>query len=171
MNTRTTLLLILAALALAFFLFWMRTGGRGVEPTPGSAPSPGLEEPPPPSQGTGPVRSPARTKSGYRLAGTVVGDASYAVVEQPDGTNDLYRPGQTVPGLGRLIELEANRATFEGSDGRYELELVPASTPTVTPLPAEEPTPAATTQPEEPSDLDRTPPATSPSSETDRSAS
>jgi hypothetical protein len=95
----------------------------------------------------------------------------YAVIERPDGTNDLYRPGQTVPGLGRLVDLAADRATFEGSDGRIELQLVPASTPTITPSPADEPTPAPTTQPAEPSGPDLTAPATSPSSETDRSAS
>jgi hypothetical protein len=67
---------------------------------------------------------------GARLAGTVVGDARYAVIELPDGTNDLFRPGQEVPGLGRLVEVENNRATFDGPSGRIEMKLVPAATTT-----------------------------------------
>jgi hypothetical protein len=171
MNTRISLLLILAALTLALFLFWILTRDVGVEPVPPPSPPPSFEASPHPPQGTPPPGSPVATKSGYRLAGTVVGDALYAVIEQPDGSNDLYRPGQTVPGLGRLVDLAADRATFEGSDGRIELQLVPASTPTVTPSPEEKATSAPTTQPVEPSALDRPPPAASLSSETDQSAS
>ena len=45
-----------------------------------------------------PTPSPLR----HRLAGTVVGDVRYAVIEDAAGGNDLYRPGQTVPDLGLL---------------------------------------------------------------------
>ncbi len=77
----------------------------------------------------------------YRLAGTVVGDASYAVIEHPDGTNELYRPGQEVPGLGRLVRVEADRATFAGERGPIDLKLAPA--PISTPGPPSPP-PSAT---------------------------
>jgi hypothetical protein len=170
MNTRISLLLILAALVLALFLFWRLTGRKDVGPTPPPSTPPGLEATSQAAPRT-PPGSPVATKTGYRLAGTVVGDATYAVIEQPDGTNDLYRPGQVVPGLGRLVDLGADRATFEGSDGRFELQLVPASTPTVTSSPVEEPTASSTTRPAERSVSDLTPPATSPSSESDQSAS
>lgn len=167
MIARVSLLLILAALALALFLFWMLTGKTNEAPAP---------TPSPPPQATSVTVPPAAarstaSRSGYRLAGTVVGDAMYAVIEQPDGTNDLYRMGQEVPGLGRLVDLGADRATFEASDGRIELQLAPASTPTVTPSPAEQPTALETTLPTEPSDRDLTPPAASPSGETDQSVS
>lgn len=72
----------------------------------------------------------AAAPPGHRLAGTVVGDVRYAVVELPDGTNDLYRPGQEVPGLGRLVEVASNHAIFEGDNGRVDLRLVPAATTT-----------------------------------------
>lgn len=170
MNTRISLLPILAALALILLLFWILMRDTGVQPT-SPAPTPTLEATGPPEQSTPPPQSPAATKSGYRLAGTVVGDALYAVIERPDGTNDLYRPGENVPGLGRLVDVGADRATFEGSEGRIELHLVPASTPTVTPSPVEQPTPGEATETTEPPDLDLTPPATSPSGETDQSAS
>lgn len=166
---RISLLPILAALALILLLFWTLMRDTGVEPPPPTPPVRGATTPP--EEPTTPPRSPAATKPGYRLAGTVVGDVRYAVIEQPDGTNDLYRPGESVPGLGRLVDLGADRATFEGSDGRIELQLAPASTPTVTPSPAEEPTSEEATETTEPSGLDLTPPATSPSGETDQSAS
>lgn len=171
MRTRAPLLLILAALVVALLLFWVLTGDTNEGPTTPSTPASSLQATAASAEPEPPPRSPAKTKSGYRLAGTVVGDALYAVIEQPDGTNDLYRPGQTVPGLGRLIDLEADRATFDGDEGRIELQLVPAPTPTDTPSPAEDRTLAPTTPPAEPSALDLTPPATSPSSATDLSAS
>jgi hypothetical protein len=171
MSARISLLLVLSALLLALFLFWLLTRSPDVAPIPLLSPTPNLA---PTSQTTRTPPNPdsaTATKTGYRLAGTVVGDALYAVIELPDGTNELYRPGQMVPGLGRLVDLGANRATFEGGDGRIELQLVPASTPTVTPSPEEKPMPAKTTQPAEPEESDRTPPGESPSSELDQSAS
>ena len=67
---------------------------------------------------------------GYRLAGTVVGDLSYAIIEDPHGGNQLYRPGQTIPGLGEVITIEADRITLAGSDGTIALQLAPGATPT-----------------------------------------
>lgn len=115
-----------------------------------------------------------RTASGvrHRLAGTVVGDARYAVIEGPRGESDLYRPGQTVPGLGRLVEVDADRATFDGEDGRVELRL--AAAPTLTPAPSPLATLAPSGSPNPPAprpESARTPPATPPSAEPGRSAS
>lgn len=76
---------------------------------------------------------------GYRLAGTVVGDMSYAIIEDPRGGNQLYRPGQTIPGLGKLLAVEADGATMAGGTGTFVLRLEPA--PTATPaLPPAVPT-------------------------------
>jgi hypothetical protein len=156
---------------LALFLFWMLTRTTDVATVPSHSPTADLAPTSPTTRTTPTPESASVTKTGYRLAGTVVGDALYAVIEQPDGTNELYRPGQMVPGLGRLIDLWADRATFEGSDGRIELQLVPASTPTVAPSPEEKPLPANTTQPAESAESDPTPPGELPSGETDQSAS
>lgn len=70
--------------------------------------------------------------SGHRLAGTVVGDATYAIVEGPEGS-DLYRLGDQVSGLGKVTQIEADRATFQGNDGLVELLLAPAATKTTAP--------------------------------------
>jgi hypothetical protein len=76
-----------------------------------------------------PVQTPT-TVSTYRLAGTVVGDLRFAIVEAPDGTNDLYSIDEDVPGLGRLVAVSSNSATFEGRQGRFEMKLLAAPTPT-----------------------------------------
>jgi hypothetical protein len=81
----------------------------------------------------GPVNAPPPAARGYRLAGTVVGDLSYAIIESPSGANQLYRPGQSVPGLGELTSVEADRVTLVGSDGSFALQLAPGATPTSPP--------------------------------------
>jgi hypothetical protein len=70
--------------------------------------------------------------STYRLAGTVVGDMRFAIVEAPDGTNDLYSIDEEVPGLGRLVAVGPKSATFEGTEGRFEMKLLAAPTATST---------------------------------------
>jgi hypothetical protein len=75
----------------------------------------------------------AKKKIQHRLAGTVVGDEQYVVVELPDGRNELYTPGQSVPGLGRVVSIGPDQATFDGDAGRVTLRLLPAPTPTATP--------------------------------------
>jgi hypothetical protein len=80
---------------------------------------------------------------GYRLAGTVVGDLSYAIIENPSGANQLYRPGQSVPGLGELTGVESDRVTLAGRDGSFALQLAPAATATTTATPR--PTPPSGT--------------------------
>lgn len=77
---------------------------------------------------------------GYRLAGTVVGDVAYAVLERPDGQSDLVRPGQVVRGLGQLIAVEEDRVRIEGETGAFALFV--AAAPTVTPAPTVSPTSA-----------------------------
>ena len=69
----------------------------------------------------------------HRLAGTVVGDVLYAVIENPDGTSKLYALGDTVAGLGRVVSVSSDRATVEGPTGQVELRLAPAPTVSTTP--------------------------------------
>lgn len=140
--------LLIACLALVFLLgWWIRRLHQApvppFEPTATALPAV-----------TAITLAPAPTASvatHYRLAGTVVGDASYAVIEHPDGTNELYRPGQEVPGLGRLVRVEADRATLSGKHGPIDLKLAPApiSTPTP-PSPPPSATPHAVTPAHQP---------------------
>jgi hypothetical protein len=78
------------------------------------------------------VAAPPAAAHGYRLAGTVVGDMTYAIIENPSGVNQLYRPGQTVPGLGQITAIDADRVTLTGSDSTFALQLAPAPTTTPT---------------------------------------
>jgi hypothetical protein len=84
-----------------------------------------------PATATAAVIGPPAAARGYRLAGTVVGDMTYAIIEDPRGANQLYRPGQTVPGLGQITAIGSDSITLAGNDGSYELQLAPA--PTLTP--------------------------------------
>jgi hypothetical protein len=135
MNADRAIAIILAlslALVLALGVWLLRHAQSGAEP----APPPPTPTPPPeptaaPTATPGMAAAPAAAY-GYRLAGTVVGDLSYAIIEDPSGVNQLYRPGQTVPGLGQLIEIEADRVTVAGSDGTFALQLAPAPTTTPT---------------------------------------
>lgn len=107
-----------------------------------------------------PTPSPLR----HRLAGTVVGDVRYAVIEDATGGNDLYRPGQTVPDLGLLVEVGPRAAVFENDGRRFELELTSAATPTP------EPTPVATEEEDE-DDLTESTPDSVPTRASDSSDS
>ncbi len=70
------------------------------------------------------------TKPLYRLAGTVVGDIRYAIIEAPGGSNDLYHVGESIPGLGTLTDIQANSVSIAGPDGAFDLNLAPGATPT-----------------------------------------
>ena len=71
--------------------------------------------------------------AGYRLAGVAVGEPeSFAVIEAPDGSHGLYKGDEDVPGLGRLVVIEAERIIVEGASGRFELGLAPGATRTPT---------------------------------------
>lgn len=79
---------------------------------------------------------------GYRLAGVAVGEPeSFAVVEAPSGIHALYRVGEDVPGLGRLLRIEAERVVVQNDGGEFELWLAPAPTAT----PGRNPTVSGTT--------------------------
>lgn len=70
----------------------------------------------------------------YRVAGIAVGDVHFVVVEHPDGRSGLYRPGSTVPGLGRVRDITETGATFDTPNGPLTLPItVP---PPYTPSPA-----------------------------------
>ncbi len=72
----------------------------------------------------------ASPSPGYRLAGTVVGDVQYAIIEAPDGSNRLYHVDDDIPGLGTLLEIHGLSAKFRGTDGEFELPLLAAPSPT-----------------------------------------
>ncbi|GIW44958.1 MAG: hypothetical protein KatS3mg077_2240 [Candidatus Binatia bacterium] len=71
---------------------------------------------------------------GYRLAGVAENaGVLYAVVEQPDGRHGLYRQGEEVPGLGKVVRVGGEEAVFDTSGGELTLWVAPAATPTRTP--------------------------------------
>ncbi len=95
-----------------------------------------------------PTASPRVTATGnlpetarrYRLAGTVAGAVSYAILEGPGGTNELLQPGQVVRGLGQVIAIGEDSITIEDESGRFELRIAPAPTVTAAPTLAPPPT-------------------------------
>jgi len=99
-----------------------------------SAPQPPAVEPSAvPATATRAPALPAAAESpspGYRLAGTVVGDVQYAIIEAPDGSNRLYHVDDEIPGLGTLLEIRGLSAKFRGADGEFELPLLAAPSPT-----------------------------------------
>jgi len=79
-----------------------------------------------------PIPTTLRAPPGYRLAGVAVGEPqSFAVVESSSGSSALYRVGENVPGLGRLLSIGADRVIVENEAGQFDLRLAPA--PTATP--------------------------------------
>jgi hypothetical protein len=69
----------------------------------------------------------------HRLAGVALGNVRYVVVEHPDGGTALYRLGEEVPGLGRIVDVTENSATFEGDLGRIRLRVTVPPSPTAAP--------------------------------------
>jgi hypothetical protein len=121
---------------------------RRTEPASPPPPSPAIGTPTVPPT-VGPTRTPAAAAiaaRGYRLAGTVVGDLSYAIIEGPNGVNQLYRPGQIIPDIGEVIAIEADRIRLAGSDGDIVLQLAPG--PTTTPAPRATETAASEPEPD-----------------------
>lgn len=97
---------------------------------------------------------------GYRLAGVAVGEPeSFAVVETPAGASALYRVGDDVPGLGRLLHIEAERVVVQSDRGEFELWLTPAPTATARRNQAVVDTPAAPRTPATPPPKTRRRPA------------
>jgi len=152
---------ILAAVLFAIIAWLAGRSYRGPVPRPTHVPAATLAATP-----TADVPQPSPSPLRHRLAGTVVGDVRYAVIEDPNGGNELYRPGQTVPNLGLLVEVDARAAVFESDGRRFELELKPAATPTPGPTPE----PTEEDEITEPSpDSDRTPESDSSDSESSSS--
>ena len=79
--------------------------------------------------------TPLRAPPGYRLAGVAVGEPeSFAVIEAPSGTHALYHLDADVPGLGKLVRIEAERVLVQSETGEFEMWLAPAATATATPV-------------------------------------
>lgn len=79
--------------------------------------------------------TPLRAPPGYRLAGVAVGEPdSFAVIEAPNGSHTLYHLDADVPGLGKLVRIEAERVLVQSGAGEFEMWLAPAATPTPTPV-------------------------------------
>lgn len=118
-------LLILAALA------W-RLHGPGDEPAQRAGMSATAPTATPRHSAPG-TPTPTTAAVAQRLAGVAIGTTRYAVVEQPDGSTALYRSGDEVPGLGKIVEISEGSATFEGADGRVSLRVKPPPTATFRP--------------------------------------
>jgi hypothetical protein len=167
MNTQRFIVLLLAfCLLLVFVLGWYLRRSEVAPPvheagTPSPAPQPTQTTPPE-----------AEARVEHRLAGTVVGDEQYVIIEHPDGRNELYRPGQSVPGLGRVAEIGADSAAFDADGRRVTLRLLPAPTPTAG-TPGSATGEVEATSPPKPTARPRAPsaPGSSPSADSDRSAS
>lgn len=110
---------------------YLLTSARRIAESTSATPAAVAEAPSPVPSPTG-TMAPAPAVVGYRLAGTVVGDLAYAIIESPDGTNQLYRPGQMVPGLGEVQSVEADRIVVAGGEGLLTLSLAAAPTGTAT---------------------------------------
>lgn len=119
------------AVVLALGVWLLQRAHRDSEPPPPGTPT-ATPSPLPPAAPTATPGAAAALAQRYRLAGTVVGDLSYAIVEDPNGANQLYRPGQTIPGLGEVNAIEADRITLVDGDTTLVLQLAPAPTTTPT---------------------------------------
>jgi len=117
--------LVLLVLAIAVTWFLAR---RSVAPVP-QAPAPTVPAAPTPVPADTPTAA-GPADPAYRLAGTVVGDRRYAIIEAPDGRNDLYGIDAEVPDIGRLIAVGPNWATFESDGERFDMRVLPGPTPT-----------------------------------------
>ena len=117
-----------AVLALGTWLLWRAHNAPPPEPPPTLTPSitPTPEATP---TVTGAI---PRAATGYRLAGTVVGDVTFAVIVTPEGRSELVRTGQILKGLGQLMAVEADGVTIAGDDGEFVLRVAAAPTVTAT---------------------------------------
>ena len=130
MSQRLALALMFAVLAVVLVSgYWLWGRLRDLEPATPLVPTP--------LQTVMPTVTPlptvvvAKLPPGYRLAGVAVGEPeSFAVVEAPSGSHGLYRLGEDVPGLGRVLRIEAEHIVVQTDAGQFDLWLTPA--PTVT---------------------------------------
>lgn len=122
---RALLPLALLAIALAT-TWWLWVHAPAPRPVVAPTPAPAT---PLPTASLPPVVT--EEAHGFRLAGTAVGDSnSYAAVELPDGSSNLYRMGAEIPGLGQLTEIAADHVVIDSDDGQSVLWVKPAATST-----------------------------------------
>ncbi len=142
-NSMVRFLPAIAVLALAIVATW--TLARRTAPTSPPAPAatrtPGMVTNPTAAVAASSTASPTEGAT-HRLAGTVVGDVLYAIVEAPDGSNELYGIDEFVPDVGKLVAVGTKSATFEGRNGRFEMKLVAAPPPTPRPEAPDTPEPS-----------------------------
>jgi len=126
--SRVIVAVLLMLVVLSGVWLWRRLAAvppPPVQPQPSATLTPTVE----------PTSTPLGPPPGYRLAGVAVGEPdSFAVLEAPNGANTLYRLNADVPGLGRVIHIEAERVVFETAEGQFELWLAPAATATPGPV-------------------------------------
>ena len=123
------LILLLLALTLTS-AYWLWGRLQDLAPAPPTVPAPTETA----RRTATPVPTTVKVPPGYRLAGVAVGEPeSFAVVEASSGTSALYRVGEDVPGLGRLMRIEAERIVIQNEAGQFELWLTPAATATPRP--------------------------------------
>ena len=147
MQPRTVLLILLLLILVVVSRLWL--WGRLTE---GGAPSrvATAAMPPPRTATLAETATPTAgpPPPGYRLAGVAVGEPeSFVVIESPNGSANLYRLHDDVPGLGELVRIEAERVVVRGAATQFDLWLTPAATATAAP--------AGTPKPRSPT---RTPP-------------
>jgi hypothetical protein len=132
MQPRAVLLILLLLILVAFSGLWL--WGRMIE---GGAPSRvATVTMPPPTPTLAETATPtaAAPPPGYRLAGVAMGEPeSFAVIEAPNGSANLYRLHDDVPGLGELVRIEAERVAVRGAAAEFDLWLTPAATATAAP--------------------------------------
>ncbi|GIW41345.1 MAG: hypothetical protein KatS3mg076_1922 [Candidatus Binatia bacterium] len=127
----TRVVLFLLALAVLLLLF-VRFGKERRREMPRPEPTPTARSTPTPGRVEPPTAGPEARR--FRLAGVAVArSGGYAVVEDPRGRTVLYRVGEEVPGLGKLVRVEERRAFFRGPEGDLVMEIRPAPTPTAAP--------------------------------------
>jgi hypothetical protein len=136
------LILLLLILFVSGFWLWGRLteGGTPSRVATTTMPPPGTATP---AETATPTAGPP--PPGYRLAGVAVGEPeSFVVIEAPNGSANLYRLHEDVPGLGELVRIEAERVFVRGAAAEFDLWLTPAAT--VTAAPASTPKPRSPRQ-------------------------
>ena len=143
------ILALLEALLLLWTL-WRRGGADAVAPPPAPVATATA------TQGVATAPTPVQ---GYRLAGTALGlRGRYAVFEDPSGSTEMYKVGDEVPGLGKLLYVGTIDAKVATSSGDAEFRVrpaptnVPDNTPTVKRVRKPAPTPVPSESESSPSD-------------------